>query len=150
VKVCSTCGKEKSFADFQVRKASGDGYTASCKCCLRDRDRARYPKEKERRKQLNSAYMQTEAGKASHARSVVLWKEANKVRRAANVLLGNAVKRGRIQKLPCFVCGDIETQGHHPDYDRPLDVIWLCAKHHREAHDLARDITNEQGRNDAA
>lgn len=26
------------------------------------------------------------------------------------------------------------SQAHHEDYARPLDVRWLCFKHHRETH----------------
>lgn len=35
-------------------------------------------------------------------------------------------------KLPCMVCGSMESQMHRLDPDRSLDVIWLCRKHHRE------------------
>lgn len=45
-----------------------------------------------------------------------------------------AVRAGRIEKLPCRVCGDPAAEAHHPDYSRPLDVIWLCAPHHRAEH----------------
>jgi hypothetical protein len=39
-----------------------------------------------------------------------------------------------IRKLPCAKCGNPESEGHHEDYRKPFDVIWLCHKHHREAH----------------
>jgi hypothetical protein len=32
------------------------------------------------------------------------------------------------------VCGEPEAQAHHDDYAKPLDVRWLCNKHHREHH----------------
>lgn len=44
-----------------------------------------------------------------------------------------ALKCGRINKQPCGVCGD-KGQAHHSDYTKPLDVEWLCDKHHREKH----------------
>lgn len=47
-----------------------------------------------------------------------------------NVYLG----RGKIKKLPCCVCGDINSQAHHEDYSKPLDVIWYCRVHHNEIH----------------
>jgi hypothetical protein len=45
-----------------------------------------------------------------------------------------AVKTGKLIKTPCQVCGELKVEGHHPDYSRPLDVVWLCRKHHNEIH----------------
>ncbi len=44
------------------------------------------------------------------------------------------VYRGTLKRKPCEVCGDVETHAHHADYSKPLDVRWLCAKHHKELH----------------
>ena len=35
---------------------------------------------------------------------------------------------------PCEVCGIPESHAHHDDYSRPLDVRWLCEKHHKQLH----------------
>ena len=48
--------------------------------------------------------------------------------------LRNAVASGAVVKIPCVVCGDHKSQGHHPDYAKPLEVIWLCDRHHKEVH----------------
>ena len=50
-----------------------------------------------------------------------------------------ALSRGKLEKLPCFVCGSSDVEGHHPDYDRPLDVVWLCQEHHRQVHAIMRE-----------
>jgi hypothetical protein len=58
-------------------------------------------------------------------------------RQNARIKLGNALRSGLLKKLPCLCCGESKVHGHHADYSRPLDVVWLCAKHHREAHAMA-------------
>ena len=46
-----------------------------------------------------------------------------------------AIRRGKLVRGPCSVCGVTEgVDGHHTDYTKPLDVVWLCKPHHREAH----------------
>jgi hypothetical protein len=59
-------------------------------------------------------------------------KRAN-VRSYANTYLG----RGHIERTPCADCGGPGEQMHHDDYDRPLDVTWLCKPCHRERHKVA-------------
>lgn len=53
--------------------------------------------------------------------------------RARNAV-GNAVRDGRLARQPCEVCGTPKSQAHHDDYAKPLDVRWLCFRHHREHH----------------
>lgn len=43
-------------------------------------------------------------------------------------------KRGKLVKVPCESCGSPRSQMHHEDYDRPLDVIWLCRPCHMRLH----------------
>lgn len=57
----------------------------------------------------------------------------NRVKRLAKDSVNNAIRSGKITKKPCW-CGSSDVEGHHPDYSKPLDVIWLCVKHHKEIH----------------
>jgi hypothetical protein len=51
---------------------------------------------------------------------------------AARDELQRAVRSGKIKRQPCEVCGSREgVEGHHDDYSRPLDVRWVCRRHHR-------------------
>ena len=44
----------------------------------------------------------------------------------------NAKKSGRLIPGHCEICGtDDNIQAHHPDYLKPLEVMWLCPEHHR-------------------
>jgi hypothetical protein len=45
-----------------------------------------------------------------------------------------ALEAGRLVKQPCEVCGDAKVHAHHDDYSKPLDVRWLCLRHHVDHH----------------
>jgi hypothetical protein len=36
------------------------------------------------------------------------------------------LRRGRLQKQPCLICGNPKAQAHHHDYSKPLEIDWLC------------------------
>ena len=89
------------------------------------------------------AYEQSESGKStrktyesSEARKIASKRAKQKFpeRTSARMAVTRALRDGRLTKLPCFICGDPDTQGHHPNYSAALDVIWLCRKHHDEIH----------------
>ena len=60
--------------------------------------------------------------------------EERKIRIKARSDLNHAVRDGRVIRMPCEVCGNEKSEAHHEDYSKPLDVVWLCDKHHHEAH----------------
>lgn len=60
-----------------------------------------------------------------------------KVRSKANT----ALQKGVLIKKPCEKCGNEKSEMHHPDYDKPLEVTWLCRKHHLEVH--KNDLTDK-------
>lgn len=44
------------------------------------------------------------------------------------------IKVGKIKRGNCEICGKIGAEGHHFDYSKPLEVIWLCPVHHKAVH----------------
>jgi len=68
-----------------------------------------------------------------------LYKE--KARRKARA----EIKSGRLIRGDCEVCGCKKVDAHHDDYDKPIDVRWLCRKHHLELHrNLKQGANNER------
>lgn len=59
--------------------------------------------------------------------------------------MAQAVRKGRLIRRPCELCGNPVVEGHHDDYGKPLDVRWLCHRHHRALHQgtlaAALDVT---------
>jgi len=48
----------------------------------------------------------------------------------ARYIFRNALKAGFIYKQPCSICGNPKSHGHHSDYSKPLNITWLCCRHH--------------------
>jgi ribosomal protein S27AE len=69
-------------------------------------------------------------------RLVKAWRKRNPEKREAWWTYANALRRGKI--IPpdaCSRCGKIgAVDGHHNDYSKPLDVIWLCRRCHIHEH----------------
>lgn len=153
MKRCFKCQCEKPLEDFYRHAAMGDGRLGKCKECTKndvkrhrqenlesvrayDRLRSSMPHRVAARKD----YAKTPEGRLAHARALKVSATRFPERAKARTTFGNAVRDGKVIPWPvCAVpecCG--RPQGHHPDYSRPLDVVWLCSKHHRETHALAK------------
>ena len=72
------------------------------------------------------------------------WKNTEKNRARAQVKM--QVRRGTMTRGVCRDRGAQKTEGHHEDYSKPLEVVWLCLKCHREVHRKkdAERICNEK------
>ena len=118
-----------------------DGHLNKCKDCAKKDSRAhRYGD----RREYVIAY-DRERGKLPHRIGkqyiqTKKWRELNPDRAKAQSKLRLAVKNGEVIPLLCIICG-AKAEAHHPDYSRPLDVMWLCPSHHKQAHALAKQQT---------
>ncbi|HEC73154.1 MAG TPA: hypothetical protein ENI26_02140 [Methylophaga aminisulfidivorans] len=87
-------------------------------------------------------YARTEAGKQAATKAKVSYIQRNPTKRQAHNQVANALRDGRLEKQPCEVCGEKEVHAHHDDYAKPLDVRWLCNKHHNEWHRIHGEAAN--------
>lgn len=61
-------------------------------------------------------------------------REKTKARKKAHKKVENAIKFGNLVRQPCNVCGSVDSHAHHEDYNKPMEIIWLCPQHHKDQH----------------
>lgn len=133
-KECFKCKTVKLLLEFYKHSMMADGHLNKCKECTKkdannhrnnnlekirayDRDRAKNP----------------DRSKAAAAVSK-LWRQADKRRSACHNAVNRAIRSGRLVRLPCERCGEENSCAHHEDYDKPLEVMWLCQPCHKQRH----------------
>lgn len=131
-KRCNRCGIMKYLTEFYRHPTGADGYTSGCKECLRANMR-RYSKT-EGRRLAHERYRKSGKGRVTQAAAAKAWSHRNPETRAIYTKVYRAVKSGKLLKQPCEVCGADRVEAHHDDYSRPLDVRWLCKRHHEDLH----------------
>lgn len=62
-------------------------------------------------------------------------------RRKAGSLVARAYQTGQITRQQCVMPGCTrEGIAHHPDYTKPLAIVWLCRLHHARVHGWYREL----------
>lgn len=129
---CKECVKARAREN---RSAKVEQYRAF------DRARANDPA----RVAARLAYQASERGRTVVKAVKRAYVDRHQDRRSAHVALGNAIRDGKVSPKPCVVCGAAKADGHHFDYSRPLDVVWLCRPHHSAFHKIEREINRKKG-----
>jgi hypothetical protein len=139
-KTCTCCHQEKRLMDFYNKKNGKFGKHAICKNCHKgksakwkennpDRVRINQTLYKER---LNSQYLDLDSKftlRLDEKNKEGFERYANtKMRLLANNILNYGVRKGYIEKSNiCSLCKiEIDIEGHHDDYSKPLQVTWVC------------------------
>ena len=60
--------------------------------------------------------------------------DEQRIKANARSYLNEYVRRGKVIKQPCSMCGDDIAEAHHPDYNKPLEIVWLCRRCHLIHH----------------
>ena len=112
-KTCKVCLVTKPLSEFYKHPRMADGHLGKCKECQKAAST----------KARNAALEVTKKWKAEDSR-----------RMKCHSAVARALRKGLIEPAPCAVCGSEKSVAHHEDYDKPLDVIWLCQAHHKQLH----------------
>jgi hypothetical protein len=118
-KRCPRCLETKARDQFGRRGANGvQPYCRPCST-LNVADWLKRPGNRER-----------------HNANIVASKQRTPERTVARKVVSNALATGRLFRGSCVVGSDCAgpVQAHHDDYSKPLDVRWLCRKHHEALH----------------
>lgn len=135
---CSGCHKWLTAAMFYKDKRRANGLKSECKQChtagnirTRDKDTARDANREHMRRARSRDPEKFRARDREASR-----RRPRTPQQQARYLLNLAVRRGEVFKPnvceACHLLGKVT--GHHPDYSKPLEVIWLCYECHGKEH----------------
>lgn len=65
---------------------------------------------------------------------IIIWQKKNPDKVRATKIVANAIRTGVLKKpKKCSLCPRKNTRihGHHEDYNKPLEVDWVCASCHK-------------------
>ena len=132
MKACFKCDRCLPLTEFYKHPMMGDGHLGKCKECTRRDVRENYMKRRDQYLEYERKRSRTPERRAGIRLSQEKWSDHHRAR----ILLHNAVTRGRIVKpKECQDCGAAtRLDGHHPDYTKPLDVVWVCRPCHGKRH----------------
>ncbi len=140
-KQCFKCLCEKPLSEFYKHAYMADGHLNKCKDCTKQDTHARrhgpgrekvLAYDRERAKQPH---------RVEHMRrTIAKWQQEHPDRKKAHSKLWNALRSGAVTAWTVCAVPDCcsKPEAHHPDYANPLDVVWLCPAHHKQAHALTK------------
>jgi hypothetical protein len=147
MRTCKVCYAKKPIDDFQLYKAKGwEGRRRTCRSCWNAKwtpvvatHNKKYYHENKNGYADKAKARATECHKKdhkSHCKRNQNYAERHPEKHAAKLVVAKAIRQGTLVRLSCQVCGSQPAQAHHDDYNKQLDVIWLCRSHHGERHRL--------------
>ncbi len=157
-KKCFKCGNAKARTEFYRHPQMADGLLGKCKECTKvdagahrdanlervqayDRSRGQDENRKALNRQSYRQRISTPEGRAQEWASKQKYRNSDKC--ACNAIVRNALRSGRLKRMPCERCQTEEhIHAHHEDYTKPMDVMWLC----RACHGLRHREINEARR----
>lgn len=144
-KECFKCGIVKPLNEYYKAKKMVDGHLGKCKECtkkdcldnyrhnMQDHDWRMKERARGRVKQHQYQPYRKPPSLEKQREYQQKWREKNALKLAAHQAVNKAVHAGTLVRQLCEICNDV-AETHHEDYNKPLEVKWLCVKHHKELH----------------
>lgn len=133
-KKCFRCGRELPLSEFYKHPRMGDGHLGKCKDCCKSESTANRNEKREYYAAYERRRVQDPGRKSKMLDYQRERRGKNPEKYKARGAVSNAIRDGRLHREPCVVCGCENSQAHHEDYAKPLDVIWVCFACHREKY----------------
>jgi hypothetical protein len=133
-KECFKCKTVKPLEDFYKHSMMADGRFNKCKTCTKSDVLEHRNKNLERIREYDRERGKKPERRASSAAISQAWRREDPRRQRAHNAVTRAIKKERLVRAPCCRCGSERSLAHHEDYDKPLDVIWLCQPCHKQRH----------------
>jgi ribosomal protein S27AE len=133
-KECFKCKAVKPLEEFYKHPRMPDGHVNKCKECNKNDVTANRSKNLQKIRAYDRERAKSpERAKAAQAIAKA-WRQADSRRTRAHNAVTRAVRKGTLVRCPCVQCGEVKSLAHHEDYDKPLDVVWLCQPCHKTRH----------------
>ena len=131
MKKCKKCLQNKKEENFYFNKTH-NAYFNVCKECYKNDTHNYKIKNKKRDKITKKIY------RKNHLKEAVVhikkWKKKYPEKQKAQEIISQMIKKGKIKRGECSICGKNKAEAHHPDYSKPRDIVWLCKLHHTKEH----------------
>ena len=133
-KECFKCKAVKPLENFYKHQAMADGHLNKCKECTKKDARDHREKNLDRIREYDRQRGKLPERVKKNLEVNKKWRSADRRRSAAHSAVARALRSGQLIPIPCERCGDENSLAHHEDYDKPLDVMWLCQPCHKKRH----------------
>lgn len=135
--ICVECKKLKRKNQFCVEKRNRNGITSYCKECGYKKKHLLYLDYKEKALENAKKWVSNNKEKIKSAQQKRRIKNRHKINIRAKT--ERAIKKGIIEKKElCEFCSKKAEEAHHPDYRKPLKIIFLCRVCHKKIHRILK------------
>jgi hypothetical protein len=135
---CRVCEQDKDVHSFYGSTLSAGGLYGECKECVKKRVRLRRAEDVERVRAYDRQRARLPHRIANATRVTREWRRKHRQRQDAH---NAAARAGLTAPALCEGCSRRrKVEKHHPDYSKPLLVVWLCKPCHAIADKIRRRL----------
>lgn len=134
LKECFKCKTIKPLEEFYKHPMMADGHVNKCKECNKNDVTTHRNKNLEKVRAYDRARAKIPERIKASVEVNRAWRAEDSRRVVAHSAVSRAIRNGLLVRMPCIRCGKEKSEAHHEDYDKPLEVMWLCTPCHKQRH----------------